>query len=277
MTAAAKPVPYRKVWDLLFRGKYGIFFQQRSGSHENGYSPKRLGGPCDRRRTGRHVFRHRRGGKRRESNDPLQEQNRRLRQLGGGHVGAPVRTGCARPARGLPRPVSCLRRRGAGREDCGIFRRSCRRGHGTAARAESAAGISDAFGKRRGIPVSRLLQPQAGTHSHRGCPREAAGVSQYHRGRRCDRLRYPHREWPRAGCAGALRRGSACIPGQNRDPLLRRRGQYICCNEQHARSHRRRLRYGCALRPTAARHGVCAVLSLPHLFAQAGGHFPGSF
>lgn len=82
---------------------------------------------------------------------------------------------------------------------------------------------------------------------------------------------------PRAGRPRALRRGDARIPGQNDDPLLRRRRQRVRRDEQHARCDRRRLRDGRALRSAAARHGVCAVLSLPHLLAQAGGYLPGPF
>ena len=230
-----------------------------------------------RRRSGRYVFRARRRGERRGGAHSLQKQDRRLRQFGGGHVGAPLRAGRARPARGLPPPLPCLRRGTAGRGDRGVLCRSRCRGHGAAARSRSAARIPDAFGKRRGISVSRLLLAQAGPHSDEGRAGEAERVSQYHRGGRRDRLRYSYRKRSRAGRPCVLRRGDARIPGQNGDPLLRRRRQRVCRNEQHARCDRRRLRHGRALRSAAARHGVCAVLSLPHLLAQAGGYLPGPF
>ena len=230
-----------------------------------------------RRRSGRYVFRARRRGERRCGAHSLQKQDRRLRQFGGGHVGAPLRAGRARPARGLPSPLPCLRRWTAGHGDRGVLCRSRCRGHGAAARSRPAARIPDAFGKRRRIPVPCLLLPQTGTHSYKGRAGEAERAYQYHRGGRRDRLRYPHRARPRAGRSCALRRGAARIPGQNGDPLLRRRRQRVCRNEQHARCDRRRLRHGCALRSAAARHGVRAVLSLPHLFAQAGGYLPGPF
>lgn len=140
----------------------------------------------------------------------LQKQDRRLRQFGGGHVGAPLRAGRARPARGLPPPLPCFRRGTAGRGARGVLCRSRCRGHGAAARSRPAARIPDAFGKRRGISVSRLLLAQAGTHSDEGRAGEAERVSQYRRGGRRDRLRYSYRKRGRAQgvlalCGGEMR------------------------------------------------------------------------
>ena len=135
------------------------------------------------------------------------KQDRRLRQFGGGHVGAPLRAGRARPARGLPPPLPLLPARDS-------RTRSSRRSLSitlprpwAAARSRPAARIPDAFGKRRGISVSRLLLAQAGTHSDEGRAGEAERVSQYRRGGRRDRLRYSYRKRPRAGRPRALRRG----------------------------------------------------------------------
>lgn len=99
-----------------------------------------------------------------------------------------------RPARGLPPPLPCFRRGTAGRGARGVLCRSRCRGHGAAARSRPAARIPDAFGKRRGISVSRLLLAQAGTHSDEGRAGEAERVSQYRRGGRRDRLRYSYRK-----------------------------------------------------------------------------------
>ncbi len=160
-----------------------------------------------RRRSGRYVFRARRRGERRCGAYSLQSKT-------GGSGNSVVAMSVHRFAPDAPglredyrRRFPCFRRGTAGRGARGVLCRSRCRGHGAAARSRPAARIPDAFGKRRGISVSRLLLAQAGTHSDEGRAGEAERVSQYRRGGRRDRLRYSYRKRPRAGRPRALRRG----------------------------------------------------------------------